>query len=129
MEEKFYSCGTCGNLLFAAVDSGVTPFCCGKEMTLLKAKEEEEYGEKHKPVVTKIDCNTIRVTVGSVLHPMTEEHCIRFICVQTTLGMIFRCLTCDEKPDVTIKCNGIPKAVYAYCNLHGLWRTNLERSC
>lgn len=127
MEERFYYCGTCGNLLFATIASGIIPHCCGEEMTLLKSNEEEGNGEKHLPVVEKVDCNILRVRIGSQLHPMSKEHCIKFICVETDLGVIIRYLSCDEKPDVTLKCNGKPLTVYAYCNIHGLWRKDLTK--
>lgn len=128
MEERFYLCSTCGNVLFTAIASGITPHCCGKEMTLLNPNKDEGMGEKHIPVVECVDCCTIRVKIGSMPHPMTQEHNIRFICVKTNLGYIIRYLNCDESPDVTIRCNGTPQTVYAYCNKHGLWCKDLE-SC
>ena len=129
MEERFYSCGTCGNLLFATIASGITPHCCGEEMILLQANQEEEgNADKHMPVVDEVGCCLLRITVGTQPHPMTEEHCIRFICVETTLGTIIRYLDCDDTPSVIIQCNGRPKAVYAYCNLHALWKYTIE-SC
>lgn len=125
MEERFYYCGTCGNLLFATIASGITPYCCGDEMTLLKANEEEGNGEKHLPVVRCIGDRTVKVTVGMQLHPMSQEHGIRFVCVETNQGVIIRYLSPGEKPEVVIRCNGKPKAVYAYCNKHGLWRKDI----
>lgn len=126
MEERFYYCETCGNLLFAAIASGVTPSCCGDEMSLLHPNEQEGNGEKHLPVVEREDNDTLRVKVGTIPHPMSKEHGIRFICVETDLGIIIRYLGCEEEPNVIIKCTGTPKAVYAYCNLHGLWRLVLK---
>lgn len=125
MEERFYYCGTCGNLLLATIASGITPYCCGDKMTLLKANVDETNGEKHLPVVEPVGGNSLRIKIGSELHPMTKDHSIRFVCVQTNLGIIIRYLSDEEIPDVTIRCNGKPKAVYAYCNKHGLWRKDL----
>lgn len=125
MEERFYYCGSCGNLFFTAIASGITPFCCGEEMQLLKANTQEGYSEKHLPVVQYDDGGCLHIQVGSQLHPMSHEHGIRFICVETNLGVIIRYLAEDEKPDVTIRCNGTPRRVYAYCNIHGLWRKDL----
>lgn len=127
MEERFYFCEACGNLLFAAIASGVTPQCCGEEMTVLQANTHEEKGEKHLPVVECIDANTIRVKIGSELHPMTKEHGIRFVCVETDLGITIRYLQPDETPEIVIKCNGKPKTIYAYCNQHGLWRKDITK--
>lgn len=126
MEERFYFCETCGNLLFATIASGITPYCCGQEMTLLHANLMEGKGEKHLPVVEHIDCCTLHIRIGSELHPMSKEHGIRFICVKTDKCAIIRYLREDETPDVIIKCDGIPMTVYAYCNIHGLWRKDLE---
>lgn len=123
MEERFFYCGTCGNLLFATIASGVTPYCCGEEMTLLHANEVEGNAEKHLPVVECVCKNTLKITVGSQLHPMTAEHGIRFVAVETDLGVVIRYLNYDDKPEVKLCYCGTPKAVYAYCNKHGLWRT------
>lgn len=125
MEERFYSCDICGNLLLAAVASGVTPHCCGEEMTLLKPNEAEGNAEKHLPVVERVGECALKISVGSQLHPMTKEHNIKFVCVETDIGMVIRYLDVGESPDVVVKCNGKPKAVYAYCNIHGLWRKEL----
>lgn len=125
MEERFYLCSSCGNVLFTAIASGITPHCCGKEMTLLHPNIEEGVGEKHQPVVECLGDNHVRVKIGSIAHPMTQDHSIRFVCVKTSLGFVIRYLNVNEKPDVTIRCNGTPVAVYAYCNKHGLWMKEL----
>lgn len=81
-------------------------------------------GEKHVPVVTQLDENTIKVEVGSVAHPMLEEHHIAFIYVETERGGIRVNLT--DKPEAVVYLGDErPIAVYEYCNLHGLWKTEL----
>lgn len=126
MEERFFYCETCGNLLFAAIASGITPYCCGDEMTLLTVHKEEMFVDKHLPVVEKVGNNALRIRVGSQLHPMSKEHNIRFICLQTSNCVIIRYLCENEEPDVTIYFSGTPKAVYAYCNRHGLWHKDID---
>lgn len=80
--------------------------------------------EKHVPVVTKLDDCRIKVEVGSVAHPMLPEHHIAFIYVETMNGGIRVNLT--DKPEAVIcVCDSKPVAVYEYCNLHGLWKTEL----
>ena len=80
--------------------------------------------EKHLPVVTWIDENTIKVEVGSVAHPMLEEHHIAFVYVETENGGIR--VDLKDKPEALIALGGQkPIAVYEYCNLHGLWKTEL----
>lgn len=125
MEERFYLCNTCGNVLFTAVASGIVPHCCGKQMLELKPNVQEGSEEHHLPTVEYLGDWGIQVKVGKEPHPMTCEHSIKFVCVKTTLGYIIRYLNCDESPSVTIHCDGTPVAVYAYCNIHGLWRIDL----
>lgn len=126
MEERFFYCETCGNLFFAAIASGITPHCCGDEMTIMTSKEDEMFADKHMPVVEKVSDNTLKVKVGSQLHPMSKEHNIRFICLETSNCIIIRYLCETDKPEVTICYSGKPKAVYAYCNVHGLWHKDID---
>lgn len=125
MEERFYYCDSCGNLLIAAIASGVVPYCCGSEMTLLKPNTTDGNKDKHVPVVSSISCNSLVVKIGSEPHPMTREHNIRFVCLQTSVGFIIRYLDESDPPEVKFRFDGKPIAVYAYCNLHGLWRADI----
>lgn len=129
MEERFYYCESCGNLAFLALASGVTPYCCGIEMKKLVANTTDANSEKHVPVVEYIDKNTIKVKVGSLAHPMTETHGIRFVCLETDKGGVIRYLSNDEPPETCFRFLGKPIAVYAFCNLHGLWRAEVPSSC
>lgn len=125
MEERFYFCESCGNFMIAAIASGVIPYCCGSEMTLLKPNTTDGNKEKHVPVVTYTSNHSLKVCIGSEPHPMTKEHNIRFVCLETSVGGIIRYLKEDDPPEVCIRFNGKPIAVYAYCNLHGLWRADV----
>ena len=121
---KFFKCRHCGNVVEKVVDSGVAVVCCGEKMEELIPNTVDASGEKHIPVVTRIDDCTIKVEVGSVAHPMLPEHHIAFIYVETETGGIRVNLT--DKPEAVIcTCNSKPIAVYEYCNLHGLWKTEL----
>ena len=121
---KFYKCSHCGNVIGKVVDSGVPVVCCGQKMEELVANTVDASQEKHVPVVTRIDDCTIKVEVGSVAHPMLPEHHIAFIYVETGNGGMRMGL--KEKPEATFcVCNDKPVAVYEYCNLHGLWKTEL----
>ena len=124
MITKFYKCRHCGNVITKIVDSGVPVVCCGENMEELIPNTVDASNEKHLPVVTPINENTIKVEVGSVAHPMLPEHHIAFIYVETDNGGIRVDLT--DKPEAII-CTGSAKpiAVYEYCNLHGLWKTTL----
>ena len=124
MATIFFKCNLCGNVIVKAVDSGVPVVCCGEKMVELTANTVEASVEKHLPVVTKIDDCHIKVEVGSVAHPMTPEHHIAFIYVETEKGGMK--IDLSEKPEaVFCTCADKPVAVYEYCNLHGLWKTEL----
>lgn len=124
-EQKFYICERCGNIVGKIHDSGVSLVCCGQKMTALEAGTVEASREKHIPVVEVKD-STVKVTVGSVLHPMTEEHSITWIYLQTDKGGQRKSLNPGDEPTVTFALYGEkPIAVFAYCNLHGLWKSDI----
>ena len=121
MATKFYKCNICGNVIEKVVDSKVPVVCCGQKMEELIPNTVEASGEKHIPVVTFLDDNTIKVEVGSVHHPMLPEHHISFVYVETDNGGI-RVDLKDEPVAVISLGSAKPIAVYEYCNLHGLWK-------
>ena len=125
MKTKFYICRRCGNLVGMVHDSGVPMICCGEKMEALVPITVEASGEKHLPVAV-MDGNVLRVHVGSVDHPMLPEHFIEWVYVQTDQGGQRKALKPGDAPEVSF-CLGDDKAaaVYAYCNLHGLWMTEL----
>ena len=123
---KFYVCPHCGNLVEMVNDAGVKPVCCGQKMTELVPNTVEASGEKHIPVVTVAD-GVVEVNVGSVDHPMVDVHWIEWIQLVTDKGSYRKVLNPSEAPNVKFLLNGEqPEAVYAYCNLHGLWKTELN---
>lgn len=126
MEERFYLCETCNNLAVLAIASGVTMECCGDPMTKLQANCEEVGHEKHLPVCCDISCHKMTVKVGSELHPSTEEHHIVFICLETDREIVIHYLDHKESPEAVIRFDGNPTALYAYCNVHGLWKTEIK---
>ena len=124
MTTKFYKCEMCGNVVVKLVDSKVPLVCCGQKMQELVPNTVDASGEKHVPVVTRLDGNMIKVLVGSVAHPMTEEHHIAFIYVETDNGGIRVDLKDTPVADIYVGAANVT-AVYEYCNLHGLWKTEL----
>ena len=88
MATKFYRCAHCGNVIQKVVDKRVPVVCCGQKMEELIPGTVEASVEKHLPVVTWVDDHTIKVEVGSVAHPMLEEHHIAFVYVETENGGI-----------------------------------------
>lgn len=123
---KFYICEHCGNLVGMIHDAGVPLVCCGQKMTQLVPGTVEASAEKHIPVAA-VEGNLVKVTVGSVEHPMTEEHLIQWVYLQTTSGGQRKILTPGTAPSVTFALTDgdKPVAVYAYCNLHGLWMAEI----
>lgn len=124
--EKFYLCEHCKNLIGMIDNKGVPVMCCGQKMTPLVPNTTEAAGEKHLPVIT-VDGNKVTVTVGSTLHPMTQEHSIVWIYLETNLGGQRKNLSFDGEPKAEFVLSEGEKAVsaYAYCNLHGLWKTEI----
>ena len=99
--------------------------CCGQKMTKLEPGVVEASHEKHIPVVTVKD-NIVTVTIGSVEHPMVEEHHIVWVYLQTDRGGQRKCLEVGKAPVVSFAmADEKPIAAYAYCNLHGLWKTEI----
>lgn len=125
MEIKFYRCKHCGNIAYMVEDKKVVPHCCNEPMQLLKANEVDAAVEKHIPVINEID-NHYEIQVGSTLHPMTEEHLIEWICIERENGVCFKYLKANEEPKANF-CIGKNKikTIYAYCNLHGLWKKDM----
>ena len=122
---KFFICEHCGNLIGMIHDAGVPMMCCGQKMTQLVPGTVEASVEKHLPVVT-LNGDKVKVEIGSVAHPMAEEHSILWVYLQTDKGGQRKNLAVGEAPSVEFAlCNEKPVAVYAYCNLHGLWKTEI----
>lgn len=123
--KKYYICEKCGNIVEVVSASGVNIKCCGGDMTELKAGVVEASHEKHIPVVS-VDGDTVNVVIGSVEHPMSAEHSILWVSVETDKGTHRKYLEVGAEPRVSFKlADEKPVAVYAYCNLHGLWKTEL----
>ena len=124
--QKFFICKHCGNLIGLIDNKGVPMVCCGENMTELVPNTVEASIEKHLPVVNA-DGNSVTVEIGSVPHPMEGAHQIAFVYVETQRGGQRKCLTPGQEPKVTFSfVDDNPVAVYAYCNLHGLWKTEIE---
>ena len=120
-EVKFYICKHCGNIVGLIHDSGVPLVCCGEKMSELVPNTTEGATEKHLPVV-EMDGNVVKVSVGSVEHPSTEEHYIAWVYLETAHGGQRKAIKPGDKPEVSFALQDDELiAVYAYCNLHGLW--------
>jgi superoxide reductase len=134
----FSKCNICGNITVKLVNSGVKMVCCGQPMEEMVPNTVDASVEKHVPVVTKIDDCTLKIEVGSAPHPMTPEHHIVFIYIETENGGEHVILdetgtearsasSAEPKPEAEFcVCKDKPVAAYEYCNLHGLWKTEIK---
>ncbi len=123
MEQKFYKCEHCGNIIAMVKNTGVPVVSCGEKMKEIVPGTVDASLEKHVPVFEVKD-NVVYVTVGAVIHPMEEKHFIEWISLQTNAGNQRKVLKPGTEPKAAFAiCEGeTVEAVYAYCNLHGLWK-------
>ena len=123
MEQRFFVCEVCGNIIAMVKPSGVPVMCCGKKMKEIVPNTTDAAQEKHVPVWTK-EGNLVKVQVGSVAHPMIPAHYIEWVSLQTKAGNQRKALAPEQAPEVTFALTDGDEveAVYAYCNLHGLWK-------
>lgn len=118
---KFYQCEICGSIIEVIKGNGAPAPYKAIEPGVVEASHE-----KHIPVVT-VEGNKVKVVVGEVEHPMVPEHSIEWIYLETDKGSQRKLLKAGEAPVVTFALEDEkPLAVYAYCNLHGLWKTEIE---
>lgn len=123
MEQKFFICEHCGKIIAVVKESGVPVMCCGQKMKEIIPGSTDAAIEKHVPVYT-VENNIVKVKIGEVEHPMLSEHYIEWVSVQTKQGNQRKQLVPGAAPEVCFAiCEGDDvEAVYAYCNLHGLWK-------
>jgi len=121
MRQTFYKCALCGNVVVKVEDHGTPVSCCGQVMQEIVANTVDASAEKHIPEVVYED-GIVDVNVGSVDHPMAAEHHISFIYMATQNGGQRKLLKIEAAPHAKFSMiDDQPVAVYAYCNLHGLW--------
>lgn len=123
MELKFYICEHCGNIVVKVKDAKVPVMCCGQKMKEIIPGTTDAAVEKHVPVY-QVEDHIVKVSVGSVAHPMLEAHSIEWIYLLTKEGTQCKYLKPGEKPEASFALTegDEVEAVYAYCNLHGLWK-------
>lgn len=119
----FYVCEVCGNMVEMIRDGGGELICCNEPMKKLDPNTTDAAKEKHVPVAVR-ENGKIVVTVGSVPHPMTAEHFIEWIAVVSECGIERIALSPGDEPKATF-CDYADVDVYAFCNLHGLWKASI----
>ena len=123
MEVKFFICKKCGKIVEIIKPSACPTMCCGEAMAELVPGTSDGAREKHVPVYEVRD-NVVSVTVGEAEHPMLDAHYIEWIAVQTQNGLQRKLLKPGDAPKATFLLSEgeSMEAVYAYCNLHSLWK-------
>ncbi len=119
-KNQIFKCELCGNIVEVVHVGGGTLVCCGEEMILLNENATDAAVEKHVPVVEAADGKVV-VTVGSVEHPMMDNHWIQFIQLITPTRILRADLKPGDKPVATFLTDEKVIQVREYCNLHGLW--------
>jgi len=120
---EMYKCDICGNFVEVVLEGAGELVCCDEPMKLMKANTVEAAQEKHVPFFIKKD-DELEIRVGSVLHPMTDEHYIQFIEVVSDDNRYVKrkYLYPGEEPIFMLKGYDIGAlSAKEYCNLHGLW--------
>ena len=120
---KFYRCSICGRIE-ALDDENDNLMCCGRPMEELKSRSVDASVEKHVPYCEVKD-NKINVSVGEILHPMSEEHYIMWIALVSGGEIIKINLKPGDAPEGMFDYKE-DATIYSYCNLHGLWKVDIK---
>ena len=120
---KLFICNHCGNIITHLENSNVPVMCCGEKMKEIIPNTTDAAQEKHVPVVEVKDL-LATVSVGSVTHPMQEDHYIKWIILETTEGLKVKNLTPSDKPVAIFPLLDGEEviAAYEFCNKHGIWK-------
>jgi superoxide reductase len=128
-----YKCAVCGNIVEVIHTGGGTLVCCGQPMNFMEAKTRDQGAEKHVPVAANLPASAcqvkdgIKIKVGEAEHPMTDEHFIEWIEINTVDGKSGKkFLKPGEKPESDFYTRMDIVSVRAYCNIHGLWELKKE---
>ena len=118
---EVYKCNVCGNIV-EILHAGVEKLaCCDQPMKLMTENTTDAAKEKHVPVVEKV-AGGVKVTVGSVAHPMEEKHYIEWIEVIADGKIYCQYLAPGQAPEAVFPIEAASITAREYCNLHGLWK-------
>jgi len=118
--KQVYRCNICGNIVEVLHAGSGQLVCCGQPMELLTEKTEDVGKEKHVPVV-EMTADGFKVKVGSIEHPMEENHYIEWIELIADDKVYRRFLKPGKKPEAEFKVKAEQIQAREYCNVHGLW--------
>ena len=118
---EVYKCDLCGNIIEVLHGGAGELVCCGQAMNLLAENTVDAAKEKHVPVVEKTS-EGVKVSVGSVAHPMEAKHYIEWIEIIADGKSYRQFLNPGETPEATFKVDTEDVTAREYCNLHGHWK-------
>ena len=118
---EVYKCELCGNIVEVLTGGDGELVCCGQPMTLLDEKTADAATEKHVPVIERAE-DGCKVTVGSVPHPMTEDHYIEWIELLADGKAYRQFLKPGDAPEAVFNVDAAEVSAREYCNKHGLWK-------
>jgi len=123
LKPKFYYCEDCDSLVILVRESEIVMTCCGQPMIELVPGIAFASQKKHQPIY-RVEGKRVFVTFESQSHPMDESHMIEWIALQTKNGLVHKSLSPGRVPETTFALceDDEVEAVYAYCNVHGLWK-------
>ena len=119
---EVYKCMACGNIVEVLHGADGELVCCGQPMKLMTESTADSTTEKHVPVIEKID-GGYKVTVGSTIHPMTDEHYIEWIELLADGKAYRQFLSPGQEPIATFNIEADTVSAREYCNVHGLWKS------
>ncbi len=118
---QIYKCEVCGNIAEMVHAGAGQMVCCGQPMKLYQENKVDAAKEKHVPVIEKT-VEGFKVKVGSVPHPMEQNHYIEWIEVIADGKAYRQFLTPGEAPEAVFAIKAEKVVAREYCNLHGLWK-------
>lgn len=127
MQQQFFYCDICGNIMTKLSKGNSIPYCCGKEMKEMEIKTDDSLIEKHLPHCS-IYKNRVHIYVSEIPHPMNLTHQIVWIAIETSQGFHIKYLPSNEPPSAcfALSLNEKLLRIYSYCNIHGLWQKSVN---
>jgi len=119
---EVYKCEICGNIIEVLHEGAGELVCCGQPMKIIEEKIKEIGNEKHKPIIEK-NKEGVLIKVGSIPHPMEPNHYIEWIEISTDRGESKKFLNPEDSPEAMFPVKAKKIKARAYCNVHGLWKS------
>lgn len=123
---KFYICPETQTVVEVVAGQPAPLTIDGKPMEELVPNSTDAAVEKHMPVLS-VENGVLKVSVGEVEHPSIEKHWIPFVAVKAGDLVLRRSINATEKPVAEFPLGSYKGEVevYAWCNLHGIWKATI----